>query len=699
MRYIDIKNYFKGNKRHMLFLDACFLHIQDLNRPIEFDEYLFIACDALSQNQDIEFYIKLNDFFNENKPYPYNEVSEIVAVKVLLSMVASNQIIMKNIESISLSFFIIHSVIDYGVKIDIPHATHNNFQNTLISLLMIDYKYFPNKISHHLNIFLTYSVLYAKKHYTDYHLVNDLIYNIDKIPNLLNFISDEKFLDFLMQLLDWCHDNKHIDIEKFFNILNKISKETSNEKVLIYTEFSLYRYREIFENDYDYTHLVNFYDLYKEKIDFINRLRILCQLFLKVDRNKYLDLFTEEISQLDENKLIEEIEHKNPNVFSAYIIHLALYKKMDYLNLLHKTYGCSNEVIQTMALYIHSNDATYIFEKEIHVLNISDPDLHFNIIQAINKINNLGITVSGESIEQVLYEKCQKYRENKPIDNERKIEIKLIQYIEKYYFINDIEFDEKVQYILSLQHIRLPLQQLLLKKHDKLFPIVKIINKHIVPEKKVEKIIHIVLSESSTLDQEKEAIEYFDTLTDNIEFEYRYIQRFEELLEILKSDIYSIISITSHGEIDSRNPLNNKIKIGEEYIHWSRFQPELYNINNQRLVYFNICDSGHFSLKNGFVLESLSTYLTNSNQATISHMWPVNQLYSSVFLMVFFHHLISINSFKEAYKETLSLAINNQLDSYIIDNDIMKTELFNLFISSSLNKSSLVHWGSLLYQE
>ena len=81
-------------------------------------------------------------------------------------------------------------------------------------------------------------------------------------------------------------------------------------------------------------------------------------------------------------------------------------------------------------------------------------------------------------------------------------------------------------------------------------------------------------------------------------------------------------------------------------------------------------------------------------------MWPVSQLYSSVFLMVFFHHLISISSFKEAYKETLLLAVDNKLDSYIIDNDINKIELFNIFIkNSSLNKNSVVHWGSLLYQE
>jgi len=80
-------------------------------------------------------------------------------------------------------------------------------------------------------------------------------------------------------------------------------------------------------------------------------------------------------------------------------------------------------------------------------------------------------------------------------------------------------------------------------------------------------------------------------------------------------------------------------------------------------------------------------------------MWPVNQNYSSVFLMIFLHHLTFTNSYKEAYSLTLLLAINNKFDEYIKNNNLNKMELFKVFQNSSLEKNSIIHWGSLIYQE
>jgi hypothetical protein len=699
MKFITVKNYLAQNNSYLLFLDNSFSHIKNLDQTIELNNDFFILCNNFSKNTELEFYITLNDFFNDNQPFPYDETDIRIPIKVLLSMATGAIPLMNSIGNIPISFFIIHSAIDYGVSLDIPHHTqYHNIQNTLIWLFEIQ-KMVPDKIENYFCIFLTYMILYAKKHSTDFHLVNDLIYNIRQVPSLLESISTEYFYHFLCQVLDWCYDNKHNDFETFFYILDNLRKSANDETTDIAIELCLYRYRSLFDKNYDYKVLEVFYDKNKEKIRFIDKLRILTELFLKLDQNKYLNLFSDEIAQLDTNYLIGLIEDTNPNVFSAYLINLAFYKNEDFQHFLNSRYSCPIDVLNTIAIYIHSNDATYILEKSINKLGIYDTDLHFNIIQRINKIFNLGITVFGESVEQILDDKYEPHRENKPEEKHTKIEIAFIESIENYYFINEYRLDDSIKYILPMQQIRVPLQQLLLKKYNKLFPIIKIVNKEVIPEKKLEKVIHIVLSESGTLDQEKEAIEYLNTLTDNIEFEYKYIDNFEELLCILKSDIYTVISITTHGEVDTRNPLNNVIKVGNEQIPWYLFEPHTYNLNNQRLLYLNICDSGHFSLKNGFILESFSTYLTNSNQATVSHMWPVNQNYSSTFLMTFLHHLISISSFKEAYTSTLSLAIDDRFDSYIRDNNLEDIELFKIFQNTSLNKKSVAHWGSLLYQE
>lgn len=696
MHYIDIKNYF-NNSRYEKFIMISLAHISNLNQEIKLNNDFFILCNKFSLNNEVDFYIKLNNFFNENKPIPYDETNERVTIKVLLSMASGCIPLIKNIDNIPISFFIIHSAIDYGITLEIPHAKHNNFQNTLVGLFIFNQKN-PNFIGNYFSIFLTYIVLYAKRYSTDYHLINDLIYNIQQVPNLVKSISTENFHHLLCQLLDWSYDNKHPDIKLFYDLLNQIQNSTKNNKIFIEIEVCLFRYREQFDKNYDYNQLIDFFEKNKHNIHIIDKLRILTQLLLKVDRDKYINLFSKELSYINNNTLIQMIENTNPDTFSAYFTNIAFYKYDDFLDLIYNIYGCSKHILESTLFYIHSNDYKYMITKNPKKFEYVDKDEHFNIIQYINKINNLGITVFGESIEQQIDEEYNPSRENTPT-SDIKLENRFIQLLETYYLVNKTTLYEDIEFIFLMQHIRIPIQQLLLKKYNKLFPIVKIVNKIRVPEKDIKNVLHIVLSESSTIEQEKNVIEFLNAINKSINFEYKYIDCFQDLLEILKSDKYDIISITSHGEINTREPLNNVIKVGNKYIPWYQFEPEIYNINNRRLLYLNFCDSGHFALKKGFILESFSTYLTNSYQTTVSHMWPVNQNYSSVFLMIFLHHLTFTDSYKEAYSLTLLLAINNKFNEYIEDNDLNKMELFKVFQNSSLEKNSIIHWGSLLYQE
>ena len=159
------------------------------------------------------------------------------------------------------------------------------------------------------------------------------------------------------------------------------------------------------------------------------------------------------------------------------------------------------------------------------------------------------------------------------------------------------------------------------------------------------------------------------------------------------------LPISSHGEVNTRAPLENIIKIGTNEIKWIELDPNQYTLTNKRLLYLNICDSGHYSCKNGFMLESLSNFLTHNNQATVSHMWPVTVNYSSGFLMIFLHQLTHNDSFKEAYSNTLSLAVNNNMHSYIETNNLQNIKLFETLLSPSIKKESVINWGSMLYQE
>lgn len=676
-------------------------HVVNKNDKIQLSEDLFKLCIKFRENNEFELYIKLNDFFNDEKSIQ-NET------RALLLISASNSILTRSyFSSIDDTFFIIHSVVTHDVKYKEYGFSYELESHPYSVFLPIIVKnHIPKQMSNYIFEHLTYTIAYARKLSTEYELVKFILEDI-MTPQLTNSINTYAYdsidcINFLIQLFEWCNDNnkesEHVDsFNNLYYLLDDIQEFTPSLKYDMQLELCLFRFREGFKKDYDYNELLEFYDSNINDIPILHKLRILTQLFLKLDKEKYLNIYSEEISDINTRDLRLLIEQISPNIFSAYLINLGFYKKNHFIDFIEKTYHCSKDILEATSFYFHSDDYTYILGKEQRQLDMI-PEQHSTIISYINEINNLNITVKHESKYQK--EEYHGDRENVPIDH-FKDEKKIIANLKEYYQIDNTPLDESIKYILLFQQIRVPLQQLLLKKYDRLFPFINIFNKKCIPVKPIDKIIHIVLSESSTLDQEKNTIKYLDTLSENVIFEYKYIDNFNELMSILNSNEYSIISITSHGKINTRNPLENQIKVGDEYIDMLRFKIDYNNLESKRLLYLNICDSGHYSLKNGFMVESLSAQLTDNTQALISNMWPINPTYSSTFLMLFFHHMIKINDYKEAYKSTLSLAINNELDKYICDNNlyIEELELFRIFNDSSINKQSIVHWGAMIYQE
>jgi hypothetical protein len=604
---------------------------------------------------------------------------------------------------------------------------HGDFLHPCLLLLNLFIAgYIPPKIAIYIFEHLTFTINYARKYSTDYDFIYGILLNIvavpsyqedikiealtqeeiESLPKQIDFLkkhaeNDIYCIHFIIQLLEWSYDNINAGqdeyFKKFFYILNEIQELTPSLNFDKEIELCLMRYREQFNNEYDYLDLEEFYETHEDDINFINKLRIITQLFLKLNKEKYMKIFQKEISLINPNELRVYIEKLAPDVFSAYITNLADINKENFFSFLETYYGTSRSIFDSTAFYIHRDDNTFILEKQQHIFEVI-PGLHSDIINSINCINSLNITVKHESHLQNTDYNLD--RENVPIEYSRE-EIELIKNLSQYYEVENFDFDESIEYILIYQQMRVPLQQLLLKKYNKLFPIINIFDKRKINRKKVEKVIHIVLSESSTIEQEKQIVNYISSISTDIIFEYKTINSFDSFMEILNSDEYSVISVTTHGEVDTREPLDYKIKIGNEYINMFEIDIKYSNLNDKRLLYLNICDSGHFGLKNGLLMESLSTQLTHNSQAVVSNMWPISQNYSSTFLMIFFLQLQKTYDFKEAYQNTLLLAVNNKLDTFIFDNHLYKDELelFRIFCDSSMKKESIINWGSMVYQE
>ena len=78
-------------------------HILDKNSEIDISHELFELCLNFRRNEDLGFYIELNNFFNNNHSIPE-------PLRALLLISASNDLLIKDYLSIENSFFIIHSV-------------------------------------------------------------------------------------------------------------------------------------------------------------------------------------------------------------------------------------------------------------------------------------------------------------------------------------------------------------------------------------------------------------------------------------------------------------------------------------------------------------------------------------------------------------------------------------------------------------
>ena len=440
MLYKDLETYFLDSK-YREFIKVSLSHIENLNIETRLDKYLFIVAENFRTNKKLEFYIELNDFFEEHKNHFFS-----IEIRTILLISASNHILIENYLSINKSFFIIHSVADYGIKYTDNKVEHGDFLHPCINLLgLLSYQFISPLIAVFIFEHLTFTISYARKYSTDYDFIHGILLNvmnlplipiskreeklskeeIEGMPKQIDFLkeyakNDIYCINFIIQLFEWCDDNSTTghkeNFEKLFHMLKEIQELTPSLNFDRDIELSLMRYREYFDSHYDYIELEDYYETHGDDINFINRLRVITQLFLKFDKEKYMKVFETKISSIDSTDLRIFIEKLAPDTFSAYITSLADWDKELFFNFLEKNYHTSREIFDSTAFYIHRNDYTNILEQNNYKFEVVS-SLHSNIIKLINDINNLNITVKHEAhLQNTDY---NVNRENVPIEHSK----------------------------------------------------------------------------------------------------------------------------------------------------------------------------------------------------------------------------------------------------------------------------------------
>ena len=171
MLYKDLETYFLDSK-YREFIKVSLSHIENLNIETRLDKYLFIVAENFRMNKKLEFYIELNDFFEEHKNHFFS-----IEIRTILLISASNHILIENYLSINKSFFIIHSVADYGLKyMDNKAADHDDFLHPCINLLtLFAHKFISPLIAIFIFEHLTFTISYARKYSTVYDFVKGIL--------------------------------------------------------------------------------------------------------------------------------------------------------------------------------------------------------------------------------------------------------------------------------------------------------------------------------------------------------------------------------------------------------------------------------------------------------------------------------------------------------------------------------------------
>lgn len=162
------------------------------------------------------------------------------------------------------------------------------------------------------------------------------------------------------------------------------------------------------------------------------------------------------------------------------------------------------------------------------------------------------------------------------------------------------------------------------------------------------------LTEESETEVVKNIFESAGSLVDVVPFSAATKHGF---LEAYQDPSYDVIWVASHGEFDHWNPKNVTMHIGNELsVSLESLWGEAPAADKRRLLFLNICDGARFEERGFLPKIGLAPGLARTDQATISHLWPVMGYPAAAFGAYLAHSLANGAPYFESYK-TAVLAI------------------------------------------
>lgn len=263
-------------------------------------------------------------------------------------------------------------------------------------------------------------------------------------------------------------------------------------------------------------------------------------------------------------------------------------------------------------------------------------------------------------------------------------------------------FNSEPLYQLILDNECNPVQAIQLKEWGKTWPIASSFSIP-KPDRKPKNVLIWCGGGSLTEELEAEAIkkifERAEAIVEVVCFE-ESTQR--DFTTVYGDDLYDVIWVASHGTYDHWSPKKVTMHVAEGR---SVSLADLWNKapigEERRLLFLNICDGARFEERGYLPKIGLAPGLACADQATISHLWPVQGYPAAAFGAYLAYHIAEGTSFFEAYKLAVlsvrktTCAIAEDLTSKIGDG----FELIQQLSRKEDDYSSIEFYGSAAFYQ
>lgn len=175
-----------------------------------------------------------------------------------------------------------------------------------------------------------------------------------------------------------------------------------------------------------------------------------------------------------------------------------------------------------------------------------------------------------------------------------------------------------------------------------------------------------------------------------------------KFLDLYAADHFDVIWLMSHGIFDHTSPKRASLMVDEQggKVNIEGLLKLTPTGPNRRLLVLNVCDGGRFEELGVLPRVGVAPSAASASQATISHLWPVHGLSAAVFGALLAKHLVSHQSYFEAFTQTLMDLRSNKEGIVALMRESSGANLEQLaerIERTNVDMANLAHWGSAVF--